>query len=131
LKAIGLLVESGAIHPTPPTEVDAGPAQRLNKVLLERFSLEDSLSPLAAPGVGSGIRMNFVDMLALGGAGQRKPDHAATARRGWEMLSRGGLLLQKNGKTLPDQAANEAELVERLQSFDARKAPLFRRLGIV
>jgi hypothetical protein len=75
--------------------------------------------------------MNFVDMLALGASGQRKSDHAATARRGWEMLSRGGLLLQKNGKTLPDQAANEAELVERLRSFETRKAPLFRRLGIV
>jgi hypothetical protein len=58
-----------------------------------------------------------------------RPDEAA--RLAWPLMARTGRRLLRDGQTLPDQAANEAELARRIAAFNGAKLPLFRSLGVV
>jgi hypothetical protein len=132
MKVVGLLIEARAIHPALDPDADgAAQAKAFNRALLDRMAVDKTPSHLAAPGAGTGMRVDFTDALALSAVGDKKPDPAATARRGWAQLSRTGALLQKDGQILSGQAAHEAELTRRLKAFDTESLPLYRRLGVV
>jgi SAM-dependent methyltransferase len=131
MKVLGLLASVGGVLPLAPGDVAAVGPPAFNRVLLEQVSVEGAPIYLAAPAVGSGVRVEFVDLLGLGLAGDDKPDRQAAARRSWEMMSAAGASLNKDGEPLTDQAAHEAEMVRLLEVFEREKLPLYRRLGVV
>jgi hypothetical protein len=131
MKAVGLLMTAGVVHPLASVDGAADGAQAFNRMLLERLNLENAPTYLAAPAIGAGVRVELLDLLALKGAGDKRCDHQAQARQSWEMMSASGALLTKNGEVLSSQAAHEAEMVARLKAFETEKLPLYRRLGIV
>jgi len=127
LQAVTLLVGTRQIHPTAAGE--AGSAAAFNRAVVERIGFDEVPGHLACGLAGTGVRVEFVDLLAMSGL-VREEDPALTAQRGWEMMARTGRRLLSNGDILEDQAANRAALVERIAAFRDDKLPLFRRLGV-
>lgn len=131
LQAIALLVGAGHVHPVAEPDPSAEPAKAFNRAVIQRFAYDGAPAHLAAPAIGTGVRADFTDLLALDAVGRGEKDMAAAARRGWEIMARKGARLQKDGQTLPDQAANEAELAARLAAFKKARLPVLTRLGAV
>ncbi|MGH6909684.1 MAG: class I SAM-dependent methyltransferase [Phenylobacterium sp.] len=131
MKALGLLMTAGAVHPLAQGDGDADGARGFNGALLERLTIDNAPTYLAAPVIGAGVRVELLDLLALKGAADKASDHKAQARQSWEMMSAAGALLTKDGQILSDQAAHEAEILARLKAFEAEKLPLYRRLGVI
>ena len=130
MKALGLLISAGAIHPLAPGDAPADGAKAFNRVLLERV-FENAPTHLAAPAIGTGVKVGPSDLLALSAAGDDAADRPALARRSWDLMSARGLRLIKDGEAVTDQAAHEVEMVARLKAFETEKLPLYQRLGIV
>lgn len=131
MKIVGLLIEVGAITPADYAPGDAKPGKAFNRRLLDRFLIGESVSQLAAPAAGTGVPAGFADLLALATIGAAKQDRAALARRGWEILRAADARLEKDGQALSGQAEHEAELIDRLERFEAVKLPLYQRLGVI
>lgn len=131
LKVVGLLMGAGAVHPMIDEGQAARTAPALNQAVIKRLAWDSAPSYIAAGAIGGGVRVGFADLLALGAAGDKKPDHLATARRGLEILALNGSQLAKDGKALTSRAESEAELVERLKKVEATRLPMFRALGVV
>lgn len=129
MKVLGLLISAGAIHPLAAGDGVADAGKGLNRVLLER-AFDNAPTHLAAPAIGTGVKVGFIELLALSATGA-PADHQALARRGWDLMSASGSRLTKDGATLTDRAAHEAEMVVRLKAFETEKLPLYRRLGVV
>ena len=131
MKVLGLLMSAGAVHPQALGNGAADAAKAFNRVLMERLTVENAPTFLAAPATGAGARVEFVDLLGLGAAGDKGLDRQAVARRSWEMMSASGAQLAKDGQPLTDRAAHEAEMVTLLEAFETDRLPLYRRLGVV
>jgi SAM-dependent methyltransferase len=133
LQALTLLVSHGQAHPLPDGEVaDRNQAAvRFNRALASGVVIEDGPYYVAAGQAGTAVRVTLSELLALGLASQKPADVKAAAARGWEIMSRTGVRLQRDGQALADQAANEAELMRRIEVFNREKLPLFRRLGVI
>jgi len=129
LQAINLLVGSRQIHPADDAEAEA--ALAFNRAVLARTDFDEFPVHLACPKAGTGVRLEFEELLAAGAVVAGEDDVARTAQRGWEIMARTGRRLLKDGEVLRDQAANEAELSERLRKFSRSKLPLLRSLGVV
>lgn len=127
MKALGLLIETSAIHPMNDGAPDAAPAKAFNGVLLDRFRRETSAGLVAAPGVGIGVPVTFSEQLSLG---RGKDDAKAAARTGWEMLQRAGAQLQNDGKVVSGQADTEAVILAQMAAFDEQRRPLLAALGV-
>jgi SAM-dependent methyltransferase len=133
LQALSLLVSDGHAHPLPEGD-DAHrneAAARFNRALASGLVIEDGPYYVAAGQAGTAIRASLPELLALDLAAQKSADLKAAATRGWEMMSRTGARLQRDGQALMDQASNEAELARRMEVFNREKLPLFRRLGVI
>jgi hypothetical protein len=131
MKVIGLLMTTETVGPAAADTGAKTTAPTFNRALLESLTFDGAPTHLAAAATGSGVRLGFTDLLALSAAGAKKPDHPATARRGWELMARSGARFTKDGKPLAGQAAHEAELLQHLEGFEATKLPLYRRLGVI
>jgi len=131
LKVAGLLIGTGAVHPMVDEDPAARTAPALNRAVVKRLAFDSAVSQLAAGAIGGGVRVAFIDLLALTAIGDKKLDHQATARRGWEILARSGGQITKDGKALTSQVEGEAELVARLRDVEATRLPMFRALGVV
>lgn len=133
LQALTLLIAAGQAHPLADSK-DAGrshAAARFNRALASGLVIEEGPYTVAAGAVGTGVHVAFHELLALGAASQRPAEVKAAAARGWEIMSRTGARLQRDGQTLNDQAATESELAQRIEAFNRDKLPLYRRLGMV
>jgi len=133
LQALTMLVAHGQAHPLAESK-DAGrnhAAARFNRALASGLVIEDGPYAAAAGAVGTAVHVDFHELLALGAPSETPADVKAAAARGWEIMSRTGARLQRDGQTLADQAANEAELIQRIEAFNRDKRPLFRRLGMI
>jgi hypothetical protein len=133
LQALTLLVSNGHAHPLPEGE-DAGVSEaavRFNRALASGIVIEDGPYYVAAGLAGTAVRASLPELLALDLAAQKSSDVKVAATRGWEMMSRTGARLQRDGQALMDQASNEAELARRIEVFNRDKLPLFRRLGVI
>jgi SAM-dependent methyltransferase len=132
MQALTLLIGSRQIHPVSAGGADAATAVRFNRAALARAEFGEIPTQLAAASPGTGIRVDFTDLMAVNGVLQglvERPDEAA--RLAWPLMARTGRRLLRDGQTLPDQAANEAELARRIAAFNGAKLPLFRSLGVV
>jgi hypothetical protein len=128
-QSIDLLVRSGQIHPiTLPQSTKSATA--FNKAVIERTFAGENLKHLASPIVGTGVPVDFSDIMALDGT-IRGDVPEVTAAKAWEIMSRTGRRLMKNGEVLRDREANTLEQLERIAAFNEIKFPIFHSLGIL
>ncbi|MDP3173605.1 MAG: class I SAM-dependent methyltransferase [Phenylobacterium sp.] len=131
LQALILLVNSRQVHPVIRQGVTDAAAPRFNRAVADRARFGEVSSYIAAPLAGTAVRVDLVDLLALGAALRGVDDVAQAAREGWEVMAATGRRLLKDGRTLDDQAGNEAELAARVATFNRTKLPMLRGLGAV
>jgi len=131
LQAVTLLVGTRQIHPV--SEIDGGgeAAPAFNRALLERTAFDEYPNHIAAALAGTAVRVDFADLVAMRALVRNQADAVQVAREAWPAMARTGRRLLRNGQILPDQAANEAELTERIKAFNQTKLPLFRKLGVI
>ena len=130
LQALSVLVGGRQVHPFASDAGDCEPAARFNRAVLDRLAFGETPRHLASGRTGTGLGLEFEELIAVQAA-LSDEGAADAARRGWAIMARTGRRLVMDGAVLSDQAANEAELAERIARFNVAKLPLLRTLGVV
>ena len=131
LQAVALFVHTGQVLPMPQEANDAMPAQRLNRVLVEKMLQGRAYNFLAAPAAGSGIQATHTDLLILAAvlAGHEGDLDVAT-QFVISAMQRLGISWLRDGTAVTE--AEERKVVVRagITEFLCDKLPLWRQLGI-
>jgi SAM-dependent methyltransferase len=130
LQAVAMMVGGRQIHPAALAFGDAAPAQRFNRAVAAQAAVGEASTHLAAPLTGSGVRVEFTELVAAAAALNGESPEAA-ARAAWPIMARTGRRLVQDGQVLQDEAANQAELARRIAEFNRAKLPLYKALGVV
>lgn len=130
LQAVALFVHSGQVLPMPPNALDTAPAQRLNRVLVEKMLQARFYNFLAVPAAGSGIQASHTDLLILAAvqAGHEGDTEAATAYV-VATMQRLGINWMRDGIAVTDPDQRHAVVKAGVAEFLQGKLPLWRQLG--
>lgn len=132
LQAVTLLVHSGQVMPVPAGPApELKPAQRLNKVIVERVLKGRVYSFLAAPVCGSGLQVQHSDLLLLAASQGKAEDAKTTAQSVMRTMQRLGINWMKDGKPITDEAERLATITAEAEAFRSEKLPAWKRLGIL
>ena len=133
LDCLTLLVASGQVLPVVAKgTVDAEPAKRFNRMVVDHVRAGRSYRFLASPVAGTGIPVNDLGMLALGAVFDGQGDDAASAAKdALAVIKHSGKLPMKAGKLLTDEAEGLAFLEENFQPILADLVPVWQRLGVL
>ena len=133
LQAVTLLVHSGQVQAVPAGPApEVKPAQRLNRVIVERMLQGRVYSFLAAPACGSGVQVQHSDLLMLAAVTAAKQDTPeGIAQSVAQTMQRLGINWMKDGKPITDAAARLAAITAEAAVFKAEKLPVWKRLGVV
>jgi hypothetical protein len=127
---LALLIHSGQVLPLIDNgKSNVGPAQRFNRVVIERARNGRPYGHLAAPAVRSGIPVDEFGLLALAALcdGHAEPEGAAL--HGLSILAGLGRRPLREGRPIEDERAAIAFLAERMIPVFEEQIPLWRRLG--
>jgi SAM-dependent methyltransferase len=129
---LALLVASGQALALPGTgDVDVQPAQRFNRLVVERARNGQPYGHLAVPIGRTGVPVDEIALLALAALFDgRTTDPAAAAPHILSMLAQRGRRPRRGDQPIVDDADAIAFLVERLTSIFEQQVPLWRRLGV-
>jgi SAM-dependent methyltransferase len=129
---LALLIYSGQIVPLLPQSIrDVAPAQRFNRLLVQRARSGRFYRRFASPHVGSGI---FVDeyglltMAALFDESSTQPQRVA--RYALPLLAGAGKPPHRDGQPIDDEEEAVAFLTERIGIVMTEQVPLWKSLGI-
>ncbi|MGH6933572.1 MAG: methyltransferase regulatory domain-containing protein, partial [Dongiaceae bacterium] len=131
VRSIAVLVGVGHISPavSQAAETAARKSSRgFNDVVLARMLKGDSLSNLASPVLGNTVSTDQMERFFLAALRHNRKDMDAYA---WEIISKRGESLAKQGKTLKTPEENQAELKRMAEHFQKNRLPVFTQLGIV
>jgi len=134
LQAVMVLAGAGHLLPVQPDEAAAAAeanSARANAWLMARARGSSEISYLASPVTGGGVAVGRFQQLFLLALQQGKKKPAEWAQSVWEVLSRQGQRLVKDGATLENPEDNLAELKRQAAEFDARQLPVLRALKVV
>ena len=131
VEIVVLLTGSGHVHPAqaPAKELNERCAA-LNRFILERSRSAGDIAFLASPVAGAGIpvsRFHQLFLLAIQNGKQTSEEQAAFA---WDILSRQGQRLVKDGKVLETPEDNLAELSSQAKVFAQERITVLTALGI-
>jgi len=132
LDCLALLVSSGqALALVGMDDVDVRPAQRFNRMVVERARNGRSYGHLAAPIARTGVPVDEIALLALAALFDgRAAEPAAAAPHILSLLTQRGRRPRRGDQPINDDADAIAFLVERLTSIFEQQVPLWRRLGM-
>jgi len=127
---LALLIHSGQVLPL----VDNGksnvqPAQRFNRVVVERARNGRPYGHLAAPNVRTGIPVDEFGLLALAALVDGHAEPEAAALHGLSILAGLGRRPLRENRPIEDDGAAIAFLAERMIPVFEEQIPLWRRLG--
>ncbi len=132
IECLALLIHSGQVLPVPPNgKPDIRPAQRFNRVIAERARTGQFYQHLAAPAVGTGIRIDEFGALALGAVLDGRADPAAAAEQGLAILDAIGRRPRRDDRPIEDDRSAVAFIIERIVCVFEEQVPLWRRLGAI
>ena len=114
---------------TPSAAVRAR-CKALNRYICSRAQDSAEIGYLASPVTGTGIQVIRMDQLLLLALEDGRCTPAEQALRAWDALARQNQLIIKQGKTLQTPAENIAELTAIAETFNAKRLPLLKALGI-
>ena len=132
MQAVTLLVHAGQIFPLPMSEADPQPAQRLNRVLIDKAREGRFYTFLAAPLAGSGIQTSQLDLFILSAiltinsqeVGPVTDDVIA-------VMQQLGHRPIKEGVALTDLGQQHAAIARDVEVMVAEKLPLLRQLQVI
>jgi SAM-dependent methyltransferase len=133
-QAVAMLVHSGQVAPVAaPVDRQAGAqAVRFNKAVAARALRGDASFYVAAPLLGSGLTVTYVDLLALHCLyADRKAQVSDMVKFGWDVLERTGQRLIREGQTLQDPADNQEQLAVELSQILSEKLPIWQTVGVI
>lgn len=120
-----VLTGLGYAHPV----VGAGSTsttEQFNRAVVERAETGGEVQFLASPVIGNGVKVSHLELLLLLAEQRQQPPVEFV----WQILSRRGLQLTHEGKTLETPEANRKFLKEQAVNFKQQGRPLLQRLGI-
>ena len=130
-----LVVLSGAGHVYPAQEPEAATVaqsktRKLNAYLCKRARDGGEIAFLASPVIDGGIQVNRFQQLFLLSRHAAKNRPAEWATAAWDIISRQGQRLVKDGKTIESAAENLDELTTHAELFFEKQFPILKALGI-
>jgi SAM-dependent methyltransferase len=132
LDALALLVSSGqALALLGTDDVDVRPAQRFNRMIVERARKGRPYGHLAAPVARTGVPVDEIGLLALAilfDGGNTEPAHAAPHIL--SQLVQHGRRPRRGDQPINDDADAIGFLVDRLTVIFEQQVPLWRRVGV-
>jgi SAM-dependent methyltransferase len=132
LDCLALLVHSGQVLPIAvPATVDAGPAQRFNRMIVGHARTGRIYHHLASPVARTGIPITDFGLLALAGVIDGKEEVAAVARHAMSILNVLGQRPMREGILIKDDGQAIMFLAEQMQPILDHDVPLWRRLGVL
>ena len=133
VQSLMVLTGAGHIYPTQePEMVKAAQARskKLNTYLCKRARDSNEINFLASPVTGGGIQVNRFQQLFLVARHTGKKQPAEWAAFVWELISKQGQRLVKDGKTIESAEENLAELTAQANAFAEKQLPILKALGI-
>ncbi|MEN9233634.1 MAG: class I SAM-dependent methyltransferase [Gloeomargarita sp. DG02_1_bins_92] len=100
--------------------------QRFNQVVVAEAETSGVVQFLASPLIGNGVKVSHLDLLFLLAEQRQQPPVEFV----WQVLSRRGLKLTHEGKTLETPEENRQFLKEQATVFQKQGRALLQRLGI-
>ena len=134
LDCLTMLVASGRVLPIVSTSapVDVGPAQRFNKLIVEKGRAGRTYRHLAAPVAGTGVAASDLALLVLLALFDGRGDDAAmAAKHALAHLKTVGKLPMRDGKLLTEETEGLRFLEESFHPIIQDVIPLWRRLGVL
>lgn len=131
-----ILVLTGAGH-VSPCQDEAGVARsqesssRLNAALLHKARGSADMEYVVSPLTGGGHPLGRFDQLFLDAMRAGKKGADALANHAWDCLLRNKQAIIKQGKTLKTAEENLAELKSIHASFESKRLPILKSLGVV
>jgi SAM-dependent methyltransferase len=132
LECLTLLVHSGQVLPVlPSASLDAGPAQRFNRVVVDEAREGRIYDSLACPATRTGIPVTDFGLLTLAAFfdGSADGPHDA-ARHGLRILKRLGRRPLRNSKPIEGEEDAVTFLAEHMAPVIEESIPLWQRLGM-
>jgi ubiquinone/menaquinone biosynthesis C-methylase UbiE len=131
VQALMLLISGGFVHACFPGR-DGEAAQNLNRIIAQQALLGDELSFLAAPGLGSAVAANLIEM-QIAAILIETPETSleALADGVWQRISSHGRALVKDGVALQGADANRQEVAALITQFMEKKEPFWRLAGVI
>lgn len=126
--ALAVLWALALVAPALPPEgqeTRQAACMRLNEAIMADALTADRMGALACPVTGGAVDATRIEQLFLLGQ-QRQEDPAAFA---WSVLKAAGQRVLRDGRPLPTDDQNRAELTEQWESFARRRLPVLRNLG--
>jgi SAM-dependent methyltransferase len=133
LECLALLVHSGQVLPVLPSgPVDPGPAQRFNRLVVERARAGEIHDSLASPVTRTGIPVTDFGLLALAALFDGKAaEPGSAAEHALAILKALGRRPGENGRPLEDDGEAAAFLAGHMAPILEESVPLWRRLGVL
>ena len=131
VQAMTVLCGVGVAAPAHSDEVFnkvAKTAQALNDEFCRRAEYSSDFTYLTAPLIGIGIVANRFEQLFVRAALQQQTDPVNWV---WSLLQAQGQKIVLDGTAIESDEDNLSELRKRFAAFEAKRAPIFRRLGIM
>jgi SAM-dependent methyltransferase len=133
LDCLTLLVGSGQVLPVAAKgSVDAEPAKRFNRMVVEHVRAGRAYGYLASPVAGTGIMLSDLGMLVYGAILDGRGENAASAaKHALAILKNSGKLPVRQGKLLADEAEALGFLEEGFHPILTDTVPVWHRLGVL
>lgn len=131
VQCMTILCGTGVVAPAHDAEVYdkvTRTARALNDEFCRRAKYSSDINYLAAPLIGAGVGANRFEQLFVRAVLQQQPDPANWV---WSLLRAQGQKIVLDGKAIESDADNLGELQKRFAAFETKRAPIFRRLGIL
>jgi hypothetical protein len=130
---LALLVHSGHVLALAgPHDVDMRPAQRFNRMIVERARGGRLYGHLASPVARTGVPVDEFGLLALAAVFDAKAaDPVAAARHALSILAGSGRRPLKDNRPIDDDGEAIAYLAGRMTPMLQEQMPVWRRLGVL
>jgi hypothetical protein len=133
MECLTLLVHSGQVLPVfASAPVDAAPAMRFNRVVIEHARKGRVFDNLASPVTGTGIPVTDFGLLTLAALQDGMAAEAgAVARHGLDLLKRLDRRPHRDGRPIENDREAMSFLAEHMRPVIEESVPLWRRLGML
>jgi SAM-dependent methyltransferase len=130
---LALLIYSGQVVPSFRNDrPDVQPAQRFNRMLVERARGGRFYGHLASPITGGGVYVDEFGLLALAAlADGHGGDPASAANYALSLLAAAGRRPRKDGQSIEDDGEAAAFLASRIKTVMREQVPLWRGLALL
>jgi SAM-dependent methyltransferase len=134
LQALAFLMSAGLAHPVPsatPSAAAIAASKALNAAIGGQNARGWAMSTLAAPAIGTGLRVDVPETMTLAERLAGQDGAEAIAERLVFHLARSGRSVVKSGAPITDPDAARAEMVATVSRMLAERGDVWRRLGML